>query len=96
MQHLGGTPPLFFRLSGEDYDEIMLAATELQNELRNYEGVFDINKLCHERCGGNPAGDQTTGGGAGYHDVVTRQAGEAGIFTAKRRNVFNAVWMNLR
>jgi multidrug efflux pump subunit AcrB len=43
MQHLGGTPPLFFRLSGEDYDEIMLAATELQNELRNYDGVFDIN-----------------------------------------------------
>jgi len=43
MQHLGGTPPLFFRLSGENYDEIMLAATELQNELRNYDGVFDIN-----------------------------------------------------
>jgi multidrug efflux pump subunit AcrB len=43
MMHIGGTAPLFFRLSGEDYEQLMRAATELQNELRNYEGVFDIN-----------------------------------------------------
>jgi multidrug efflux pump subunit AcrB len=43
MVHIGGTPPLFFRLSGKDYDQLVQAATELQNELRNYEGVFDIN-----------------------------------------------------
>jgi multidrug efflux pump subunit AcrB len=42
MQHIGGTPPLFFRLSGDDYDQLMAAATELQNHLRNYDGVFDI------------------------------------------------------
>ena len=43
MLHIGGTPPLFFRLSGKDYGQLVQAATELQNELRNYEGVFDIN-----------------------------------------------------
>jgi len=43
MQHIGGTPPLFFRLSGPDYDQLQAAAIELQNELRNYQGVFDIN-----------------------------------------------------
>ena len=43
MMHIGGTAPLFFRLSGENYEQLMQAATELQNELRNYEGVFDIN-----------------------------------------------------
>ena len=43
MQHLGGTPPLFFRLSGSNYPELEAAAAELQQELGNYEGVFDIN-----------------------------------------------------
>jgi multidrug efflux pump subunit AcrB len=42
LMHIGGTPPLFFRLSGDNYDQLMAAATELQNHLRNYEGVFDV------------------------------------------------------
>ena len=42
LQHIGGTPPLFFRLSGDNYEQLMAAATELQSYLRNYEGVFDI------------------------------------------------------
>ena len=42
LMHIGGTPPLFFRLSGDDYEQLMAAATELQNHLRSYEGVFDI------------------------------------------------------
>jgi multidrug efflux pump subunit AcrB len=42
MQHIGGTPPLFFRLSGENYEQLMAAATELQNHLRDYQGVFDV------------------------------------------------------
>ena len=43
MQHIGGTPPLFFRLSGENYEQVTAAATELQNHLRAYQGVFDVN-----------------------------------------------------
>lgn len=43
LQHIGGTPPLFFRLSGDDYEQLTAAATELQNHMRNYEGVFDIS-----------------------------------------------------
>jgi multidrug efflux pump subunit AcrB len=42
LMHIGGTPPLFFRLSGDNYDQLMAAANELQNHLRNYEGVFDV------------------------------------------------------
>jgi multidrug efflux pump subunit AcrB len=42
LQHIGGTPPLFFRLSGDNYEQLMAAATELQNHLRNYDGVFDV------------------------------------------------------
>jgi len=43
MQHIGGTAPLFFRLSGDDYEQVTAAATELQNRVRNYSGVFDVN-----------------------------------------------------
>jgi len=43
MQHMGGTPPLFFRLSGTNYDQLEAAAAELENELRTYDGVFDVN-----------------------------------------------------
>jgi multidrug efflux pump subunit AcrB len=43
MQHIGGTPPLFFRLSGDDYGQLADAAIELQNHLREYEGVFDVS-----------------------------------------------------
>jgi multidrug efflux pump subunit AcrB len=42
MDHLGGTAPLFFRLSGDDYEQLMAAAAELQNHMRNYQGVFDV------------------------------------------------------
>jgi len=40
--HVGGGPPLSFRLSGPDYDRLEGAAAELAEELANYEGVFDI------------------------------------------------------
>lgn len=41
--HLGGGPPLSFRLSGSDYESLEQAAAELVIELGNYEGVFDIS-----------------------------------------------------
>lgn len=40
--HIGGGPPLSFRLSGADYIALEEAAEELVRELKNYEGVFDI------------------------------------------------------
>jgi multidrug efflux pump subunit AcrB len=40
--HIGGGPPLSFRLSGANYDSLEDAAAELVVELANYEGVFDI------------------------------------------------------
>jgi multidrug efflux pump subunit AcrB len=43
MQHIGGSPPLFFRLSGANYEQLEAAATELETQLRTYDGVFDIN-----------------------------------------------------
>jgi multidrug efflux pump subunit AcrB len=41
-RHIGGGPPLSFRLSGANYVALENAAAELQRELGNYEGVFDI------------------------------------------------------
>ena len=41
--HIGGGPPLSFRLSGSNYERLELAAAELVVELNNYEGVFDIS-----------------------------------------------------
>jgi multidrug efflux pump subunit AcrB len=40
--HIGGGPPLSFRLSGSNYERLELAAADLVVELNNYEGVFDI------------------------------------------------------
>ena len=40
--HIGGGPPLSFRLSGANYERLEAAAAELAAELDNYEGVFDI------------------------------------------------------
>ena len=40
--HIGGGPPLSFRLSGANYETLEAAAAELVVELANYEGVFDI------------------------------------------------------
>ena len=41
-RHIGGGPPLSFRLSGSNYEMLENAAAELALELENYEGVFDI------------------------------------------------------
>jgi multidrug efflux pump subunit AcrB len=40
--HMGGGPPLSFRLSGEDFEGLEDAAAELQVKLAEYEGIFDI------------------------------------------------------
>jgi multidrug efflux pump subunit AcrB len=40
--HMGGGPPLSFRLSGTNYENLEKAAAELAAELGNYEYVFDI------------------------------------------------------
>jgi len=41
-EHLGGGPPLSFRLSGSNYEALEAAAAELELKLAEYEGVFDI------------------------------------------------------
>ncbi len=41
-QHIGGGPPLSFSLTGNDFDALRAAATELERKLTEYEGVFDI------------------------------------------------------
>ena len=40
--HMGGGPPLSFRLNGKDYPALEAAAEELGEALGEYEGVFDI------------------------------------------------------
>ncbi len=40
--HLGGGPPLSFRLSGSNYAALENAAAELEARLSEFEGVFDI------------------------------------------------------
>lgn len=40
--HLGGGPPLSFRLSGANYDGLEHAAAELEEKLGEYVGIFDI------------------------------------------------------
>ncbi len=40
--HLGGGPPLSFRLSGSDYEGLERAANDLEAKLAEYSGVFDI------------------------------------------------------
>ena len=49
--HIGGGPPLSFRLSGANYEALEAAAAELVVELSNYEGVFDITNTA--TAGGN-------------------------------------------
>jgi len=40
--HLGGGPPLSFRLNGNDYGALEAAAAELERELGSYAGVFEV------------------------------------------------------
>ncbi|MDX1405032.1 MAG: efflux RND transporter permease subunit [Woeseiaceae bacterium] len=40
--HVGGGVPLSFRLSGSNYPALEKAAAELEDKLREYNGVFDI------------------------------------------------------
>ena len=40
--HLGGGPPLSFQLSGTDYVALERAATELEQRLAEFEGIYDI------------------------------------------------------
>ncbi len=40
--HMGGGPPLSFRLNGKDYGVLEAAAEELGDALNEYEGVFDV------------------------------------------------------
>ena len=40
--HLGGGPPLSFRLNGTNYEILESAAKELEQELATYEGVFEV------------------------------------------------------
>jgi len=49
--HIGGGPPLSFRLSGTNYERLEEAAAELTAELDNYTGVFDITNSA--AAGGN-------------------------------------------
>ena len=49
--HIGGGPPLSFRLSGANYERLEEAAAELAAELDNYTGVFDITNSA--AAGGN-------------------------------------------
>ena len=49
--HIGGGPPLSFRLSGSNYERLEDAAAELAAELDNYTGVFDITNSA--AAGGN-------------------------------------------
>ena len=41
-QGVGGGAALSFRLSGDNYESLGLAATELESKLTEYDGVFDI------------------------------------------------------
>ena len=41
-QHIGGGPPLSFKLFGNDFDSLQAAADELERKFMGYEGVFDI------------------------------------------------------
>ncbi len=40
--HLGGGPPLSFRLSGDSFEGLERAAVDLEAKLAEFEGVFDI------------------------------------------------------
>ena len=40
--HLGGGPPLSFRLNGNNYHALEAAAAEVERELATYSGVFEV------------------------------------------------------
>jgi multidrug efflux pump subunit AcrB len=40
--HMGGGPPLSFRLNGNNYEALEAAAAELERELASYAGVFEV------------------------------------------------------
>ncbi len=40
--NIGGDAPLSFNLTGADYESLELAARDLEQKLRQYDGVFDI------------------------------------------------------
>ncbi len=40
--HMGGGPPLSFRLNGNNYAALEAAAAELERELTSYAGVFEV------------------------------------------------------
>ena len=40
--HMGGGPPLSFRLNGNSYGTLEAAAAELEQELASYAGVFEV------------------------------------------------------
>jgi multidrug efflux pump subunit AcrB len=41
-QHIGGGPPLSFNLYGSNFDSLERASAELESEIAEYSGVFDI------------------------------------------------------
>ncbi len=45
--HIGGDAPLSFNLSGNNYSSLENAAAELEDKLREYEGVFDIRNTAN-------------------------------------------------
>ncbi len=42
-RHTGGGPPIAFRLQAASYSQLELAAEELADHLRTYDGLFEIN-----------------------------------------------------
>ena len=50
--NLGGEAPLSFALSGNNFEALEAAATELADRLRNYNGVFDVQNSA------SPGGDE--------------------------------------
>jgi len=45
--HIGGDAPLSFNLSGNNYQSLENAAAELEEKLREYNGVFDIRNTAN-------------------------------------------------
>ncbi len=41
-RHMGGGPPVAFRLSGRDFRQVEMAADQLAEHLKTYEGLFEI------------------------------------------------------
>lgn len=43
-RHTGGGPPIAFKLQAANYSELELAAEELSDHLKTYDGLFEINR----------------------------------------------------